>query len=171
MSESLVKPIVAILTGDTDLMNDAITCLEEHFGSCDFRSQWYSWNHSNYYEAEMGKGLQRSIISFEKLVYAYEAPNLKACTAAVEKKFSDEHGRRRVNCDPGYVDHLKVTLVSGKCGGHKVGIAPGVWIDYLLWYNKGWQAFPWSFPDFRDGIYFRDFTQIRKLFKAQACAG
>ncbi len=165
-NESLacVKPIAAVLTADRELLDGVIADLEVHLGRCDFRGAWHSFSHSSYYEAEMGRGLWRCMVGFERLVPGWEASRFKEWTLAVEEKYS-EGGKRSVNCDPGYVDNLKVTLVSGKPGGHKVSVAQGVWVDYLLWYNKGWQAFPWAFPDFRDGTYFDDFLKMRKLFK------
>lgn len=167
MKQELAKPIVAVLASDVDLLNDAIAQLEKHFGPCDFKGGWHLFTHSNYYEGEMGKDLNRCILSFEKLVPAHEANAFKAWTSKVEEGFSSE-GRRKVNIDPGYVDNLKMVLVSGKCGGHKICTAPGVFVDYLLWYNKGWQPFPWSFPDFREGTYDDELASIRKIFKEQA---
>jgi hypothetical protein len=114
----------------------------------------------------MGAGLKRCILSFEKLVPAHEATQFKGWTAGAEGRFVVD-GKRRVNIDPGYVDALKMVLVSGKCGGHKVCTAPDVFIDYLLWYNKGWQSFPWTFPDFRAGTYDDELMKIRKRFKEQ----
>ena len=168
-SDAWAKPIVAILTCDRDLLGEAIDDFEPHFGRCDFRGAWHRFGHSSYYEAEMGSELWRCMLAFENIVSAWEAPRFKEWTVAVEERYS-EGGHRRINCDPGYVDNLKVTLVSGKPGGHKVSAAPGIWVDYLLWYNKGWQAFPWAFPDFRDGTYFEDFLEIRKKFKKQVKA-
>ena len=167
MKQELAKPIVAVLTSDVDLLDDTIEKLEGHFGSCDYKGKWHPFTHSNYYEDEMGKDLSRCIISFEKLVPAHNADAFKEWTAEVEKKFAS-CDRRRVNIDPGYVDSLKMVLISGKCGGHKICIAPGIFVDYLLWYNKGWQPFPWSFPDFRGGTYDEELVSIRKIFKEQA---
>lgn len=166
--ESLAKPIVAVLTSDTNLLDDVIRDLEKHFGKCDYRSEWHEFNHSAYYETEMGNGLMRCMLAFENLVPACDAAHFKGWTSTIEERYGDEQGRRRVNCDPGYVDHLKVTLISGKHGGHKVAVAKDVWVDVLLSYNKGWVAFPWAFPDFRDGTYFDDFSTIRKMFKKAA---
>jgi hypothetical protein len=166
MNESLAKPIVAVLTSDTSLLDDVIRVLEKHFGECDFRGAWHEFDHSSYYEAEMGSGLKRCMLAFERLVPASDAAAFKGWTSAIEERFGDGRGNRRVNLDAGYVDNLKVALISGKHGGHKVAIADGIWVDVLLSYNKGWTAFPWAFPDFRDGTYFDDFSAIRKAFKA-----
>ncbi len=165
-NEGLVKPIIAVLTSDTTLLDRVLADCEPHFGPCDYRGAWYPFTHTTYYEDEMGPHLMRAMCAFEKLIPGHEAHRFKAWTAAIENRYLRE-GKRSVNLDPGYVDQLKVTLVSGKVGGHKVAVAPGVWVDYLLWYNKGWNALPWAFPDFRDGTYFSEFTEIRKKFKEQ----
>lgn len=107
------------------------------------------------------------MISFEKMFPGWDAPKFKEWTYAIEEYFAVE-GRRTINCDPGYVDNLKVVLMSGKGGGHMLSVAPGIWADLLLWYNKGWVAVPWAFPDFRDGTYFNDFLEMRKIFKREA---
>jgi len=165
MDDSLVKPFVAFLSSDKTLMVEALPFLEKHFGPCDYRGDWKPFSHSSYYEAEMGGNLHRCMISFENLLPGWIGADFKKWTGAIEESFSDEHGHRRINLDPGYVDNLKVVLLSGKSGGHKVSVAEGIWADMLLWYNKGWVAFPWAFPDFRDGTYFDDFVKMRKMFK------
>jgi len=167
MKQELAKPIVAVLTGDKELLSDVIALLEKHFGSCDYKGSWHSFTQSDYYEEEMGKDLKRCIISFENLKPAYTADEFKGWAEEVEKQFTSDE-KRRVNIDPGYVDNLKTVLVSGKCGGHKICSSPGVFVDYILWYNKGWQPFPWSFPDFKDGTYDEDLVNIRRIFKEQA---
>jgi hypothetical protein len=160
----LVKPIVAILSRDKGLVEEAIPLLESHFGRCDFRSPWHSFSHSSYYEAEMGSGLERCMLAFEKLCPEWEAAKFKEWTYAIEERFA-EGGHRIINCDPGYVDQIKVVLMSGKSGRHKIAVAEDIWADLLLWYNKGWVPSPWAFPDFRDGTYFEDFLEIRRMFK------
>ena len=167
MKQELIKPIVAVLVSDTSLLDETTTTLEKHFGRCDFTGPWRSFTRTAYYEAEMGKGLERCILSFEKLMPAHESVQFKGWTAVVEERFTLQ-GKRQVNIDPGYVDTLKMVLVSGKCGGHKLCTAPNTFIDYLLWYNKGWQSFPWTFPDFRAGTYDEELVAIRKRFKEQA---
>lgn len=167
MKSELAKPIAAVLANDTELLEKVTARLEKYFGPCDFRGSWHSFTKTDYYADEMGDNLKRCILSFERLVPAHEANAFKVWTSEVEKGFTGE-GKRNVNIDPGYVDNLKMVLVSGKCGGHKICTAPGIFVDYLLWYNKGWKSFPWSFPDFRDGTYNDELMSIRRIFKEQA---
>ena len=44
-------------------------------------------------------------------------------------------------------------------------ISQDVFVDFLLYYNKGWQPLPWAYPDFKDATYSKDFEEIRKIFK------
>jgi hypothetical protein len=164
--KSFVKPIVGVLTPQEGLLKEVLSRFAPRFGAADVVGDWRPFTHTNYYEPEMGTGLARSFISFERLLPASDAAQFKAWAIAVEDAFRSA-GRRAVNIDPGFLDANKVVLISGKHGGHKIALAPGAFADLLLWYNKGWVALPWAFPDFRDGGFFPLFEQMRKVFKSQ----
>ncbi len=160
------KAIAGILTARPDLLGAVRDAFAERFGAADIVGEWQPFDHTDYYREEMGEGLVRCFLSFERLQPASEAGGWKAFAMAVEDRFS-ENGGRVVNIDPGYLDAMKVVLISGKHGGHKVALAEDVYADLLLWYNKGWTALPWAFPDFRDGSLFPLFTRMRRRFKEQ----
>jgi hypothetical protein len=162
----LVKPIVGVLTSRTDLLEGVLADFKKYFGEADVIGEWRAFDHTDYYAPEMGEGLQRCFVSFEKLMRAADSRGFKSWTNAIEEKYSRD-GKRVVNLDAGYIDANKVVLISGKHGGHKIVTADGIWADMLLWYNKGWDPLPWAFPDFRDGGYFQLFTAMRKKFKEQ----
>lgn len=164
MENKLAKPIVAVLSADTSLLSDVIGKLKMHLGDADITGGWHPFVHTSYYAPEMGDGLKRCIVSFERMIAADELPKMKSWTRAVEEAFRVD-GRRKVNIDPGYVDYHKVILGSGKGGGHMVLIGGDVFADVLLYYNKGWQPLPWAYPDFKDGTYFEELAEIRKRFK------
>lgn len=164
--KDLVKPIVGILTSRTEELDNIIDALRIHFGPADFISEWQPFDHTNYYEDEMGPNLKRCFISFENLAPPDEARDYKKYGTDVESRFKRGE-KRTVNIDPGYIDTNKVVLISGKGGGHKISLAPGIYADMLLWYNKGWEAFPWAFPDFRDKSLFSIFMKIRSVYKCQ----
>lgn len=167
MMQELVKPIVGVLTSDTGLMEEILMELARFFGPHDVIGQWVKFDYTNYYANEMGDGLNRTFVSFEKLLPPYRALELKSYAKEVESKFSVDN-KRKVNVDPGYLDANKVVLITGKHGGHKIALGEGVWADFLLWYNKGWVALPWAFPDFRDGSHFDTFMKMRRKFKQHA---
>ena len=167
MGSDLVKPIVGILTSRTEGLSDVLEKLMPFFGTADIVGDWQAFSHTRYYEEEMGPRLSRCFVSFDKLVHPDGAATFKAFTMEVEHGLS-WGGRRTVNIDPGYIDANKVVLISVKGGGHKICLREGIYADMLLWYNKGWEAFPWAFPDFRDGGLFEIFARMRKRYKEQA---
>ncbi len=160
----LVKPIAGILTSRTDLLEEVVSLLSGRFGPADIVGGWQPFTHTSYYEEEMGGGLSRSFVSFERLEPQHLARDYKAFGRSVESRYA-QGGRRSINLDPGYIDANKLVLVSAKYGGHKIALDDGVYADMLLWYNKGWQAQPWAFPDFRDGSLFPLFQRMRRAFK------
>ncbi len=162
---TLVKPIIAILTSNEKLRSDAIVDLEQSIGSVDFIGSAHPFIHTEYYEPEMGADLKRNIISFNLTIEAYELANIKNKTCEIEEKFKT-NGNRNINIDPGYLSLHQVVLASNKGGGHMLMISKNVYVDFLLWYNKGWQSLPWTYPDFKDRTYFDEFEKIRKMFKA-----
>lgn len=166
MIEGYVKPVVGILLSDKSLLGGVLDALEEKFGRADITGEWRSFDHTNYYEGEMGGNLVRCFVSFEKLVHPQSARKFKEWARGIEDRYR-RCGARRVNLDPGYIDANKVVLITGKHGGHRIALAKGVWADPLLWYNKVWQPLPWTYPDFRDGGFFPLFTRMRDRFKRQ----
>lgn len=164
--EEACKPIVGILTSRVDELKNVLDALSKNFGSADVIGKWKMFSHTNYYADEMGENLQRCFVSFENLVHPAEAVCFKPLASVVEDSYRC-NGNRTVNIDAGYIDANKVVLVTGKGGGHKIALAKGIWADLLLWYNKGWVAQPWAFPDFRDGSHFDTFQKMRRRFKEQ----
>ena len=160
------KPIVGILTSRTGLREEILARLAERFGPADVVGEWQPFDHTRYYEEEMGAGLSRCFVAFERLVAPEAAAQFKRWTWEIEERYR-EANRRTVNLDAGILDANKVVLVSGKHGGHKIALTPGVFADLLLWYNKGWVALPWAFPDFRDGRLFSLFATMRTRYKEQ----
>ena len=161
-----IKPIVGIITSEIDLLDEVLSRLERFFGARDVVGPWREFDHTSYYEPEMGPGLKRCFVSFSNLLPPASSTWFKEKASGVEA-FYLSGGKRRMNIDPGYIDANKVVLMTGKDGGHKIPVAEGIWADFLLWYNKGWVAHPWAFPDFRDGGYFKTFMRMRLAFKKQ----
>jgi hypothetical protein len=75
----------------------------------------------------------------------------KIFTNAVEQRFS-VGGRRLVNIDPGYVARERLVLATGKNYAHRLYLGQGIYGDLtLLAGTGGFQALPWSYPDFAAG--------------------
>lgn len=155
----VLAPSAAVLPGVKDR-------LSERLGPIDFESEPFPFDVTDYYQPEMGPGLTRWFLSFERLISPEEIVGVKLATNRIEHSFS-EKGKRRVNLDPGYMDTYKIVLASGKFQGPKVYLGQGIFADPTLYYDKGWRPYPWGFPDFRDGRYDGVLTAIRRLYKSK----
>jgi len=165
MNKTPVKYFTAILTSQKKLLPDVLKRLEKYLGKADHIGDWVPFTFTDFYEPEMGRDLQRVMVSFAKLLPVQILPKVKRWTQKIENKFRVK-GDRVVNIDAGYVDFCKVVLVSGKFGGHKIALTDECYADMIMDYQKGtFHPMPWCFPDFKSGIYNKDLLKIRSLLR------
>ena len=139
--------------------------LAREFGAIDTCSGVYPFDKTDYYMAEMGKGLVREFFSLSSPDSPGSLPDYKLRCARIEEQWKD-NGNRVINIDPGYMDFYKIVLASFKEGGQKIYMSDGVYADMTLYYKKGeWHAFPWTFPDFALGVYDQYFIKLREAYK------
>ena len=113
----------------------------------------------------MGPKLSRILVSFERLDSPTSIVCVKLATTTLEERFLKE-GSRAVNIDPGYMDYFKVVLASFKQGPQKIYIDEGVYADPIMLYQHGaFTYLPWTFPDFRSGVYDADLNSIRRIYR------
>ncbi|MBI5286985.1 MAG: DUF4416 family protein [Deltaproteobacteria bacterium] len=146
-----VKLVVSLITGEKELIKPILTELENRFGAIDLLSERLEFNHTEYYNKEMGERLFRKLASFEPLIDAGELPSIKLFTNTVEDRFLTFGGRRRINIDPGYIAMEKMVLASCKNFGHRIYLRDGVYGDLTLMYRgKDFQPLAWTFPDYAE---------------------
>ena len=76
--------------------------LSEPFGQIDFASSLLPFDHTDYYQAEMGKGLHRQFVSFESLISPDEISSTKHFSNGVEREFvRADTESRQVKSGPG----------------------------------------------------------------------
>jgi len=164
-----VKLFVATLHMRQDALQSAARLMESAWGEIDHVSPDYSFNTTDYYEAEMGNNLRRRIISFRELFPPERLGEAKHIANDIEDKLAGGNNRRTVNLDVGYLDLNKIVLASFKGAGQKIYLGGGVWADMTARYRGGrYQPFEWTFPDFRDSRYDADLKTIREIFRRQA---
>lgn len=166
-----VKLIIAALYTDENFLNLAREKLIQQFGPLDFTSPTFSFELTEYYIPEMGAPITRLFYGFEPLISPGELARIKLATNVLENELS-RNGKRLVNLDPGYLDPDKLVLASAKYHGQKIYLDDGIWADLTLHYEKGhFTAYPWSFADFRSGVYEKMFLRLREIYKAQLKRG
>lgn len=162
-----VKQFVAILWADDLALGAAIAALQRQWGELDFVGPDHPFDVTNYYEPEMGAGLQRRLVAFEQLVPPESLRHAKPICNQIED--DQARGTRRVvNLDIGYLDHNKIVLGSLKYAGQKIHLGDGVYADLVARYRDGkYRPFEWTFPDFRDGRYDHELGAFRRRYLAQ----
>ena len=162
-----VKLIIGILYSDEVFLQQSHQLLGKQFGPIDFFSSSFDFTISDYYIPEMGSPIFRQFISFEQLVHPKDIAKIKITTNKIEDELAVQ-GKRKVNLDSGYLDFDKLVLASAKYNGNKIYIDQGIWADLTLHYEKGkYDPYPWSFPDFKQGLYDSVFLEIRTKYKKQ----
>ena len=161
-----VKLICSVLTGRADLFDTFRAALTKEFGPTDFESDVFPFDHTGYYEEEMGPGLARKIYSFEDPVDPGAIAGIKLRTIVMEKeltKHTQAKVNRVVNLDPGYVGMLKMVLATTKDRAHRIYLRDGIYAEVTLEYIKGgFQPTPSTYPDYRLPEYRAFFDDVRE---------
>ena len=82
--------------------------LEGEWGPIRYKGKLFAFDKTSYYEPEMGAGLYRGVLSFEKCIPAESIALEKARSNALEMAMAAEGDCRQVNIDIGYMDLDKV---------------------------------------------------------------
>lgn len=114
------------------------------------KSELLQFDFTDYYQNEMGTGLVRSWVGFEKPVMPDRLAQIKLTTNEMEQRFLDEHGNRRLNLDPGILSLHNLVLASTKDYAHRICLADGIYAELTLIYRSGgYRALEWTYPDYQ----------------------
>lgn len=164
------KLIIGVIYNDKKVFDEAMSIIFEKFGESDGMCEEFSFSDefSSYYDSELGgKGIRR-IYSFERLVDPSRQAEIKEFTNEVEKKFSDNDGNRRINLDPGFINHGRLMLATTKETGFRIPLERGIYTELtLFWARGGWQKFPWSYRDYQSERVQSFLTAVRKKYLSE----
>ncbi len=161
-----VKLIASIIAGDKNIIKPILSNLQERFGDIDFISEKMEFNHTNYYNDEIGENLFRKMVSFDKLICPSDLAAIKIFTNSIENQYAD-NGKRKTNIDPGYIAMEKFVLASCKNFSHRIYLSEGVYADLTLIYKRNnFQALEWTFPDYAKEWMI---TLLKSLRERYAC--
>lgn len=164
-----VKLIAAVTVNSPDLYNPLITHLESKFSPIDLTSDWYSFDKTNHYRAEMGENLIKRFVSFQELIPAESLPEIKLATNQLEDEWAVE-GARRVNLDPGYITLPKLVLATTKDFSHRLYLGKGIFGDIHLAFHRDSDSFEpqaWTYPDYRQREVLAFFNRVREAYRLQ----
>lgn len=161
------KLVMCVLSSSPDRDGELRTLLVEQWGGIDYSSEPVAFTATDYYEREMGPGIMRTFLSFQRLVDPSVLAEVKLRTNSLEDLFRVE-GLRRVNLDPGLLALSRFSLATTKESAHRIPLSKGIFAEITLLYSRtGFRPLEWTYPDFRTPAYHSALKEIRAIYKAQ----
>ncbi len=163
------KLIVGVIYHDEEIYKRAIEILEDEFGPIDGESERFSFSRefSEYYDEEIGGEGMRVILSFRELVDPARQAEIKKRTNKIEAAFSVD-GNRKINLDPGFINHGRLMLATTKKAGFRIPLSDGIYTELtLFWARGGWQKLPWSYRDYQSERVQGFITEVRRTYLRQ----
>ena len=160
------KMIMGVIYHEKAIYDEVIEILKEKFGPIDDMTEEFSFSRefSNYYDEELGGEGIRVILSFKDTVDASRQAEIKTYTNALEAQYSKE-GLRKINLDPGFMNHGRLMLATTKPTGFRIPLKDGIYTELTLFYARGgWQIFPWTYRDYRSERVQSFLSRIRKNY-------
>ncbi len=163
-----VKLICGLISNDKELIYKSAKILSKKFGPIDLKSQVMSFDHTAYYQKEMGRDLKRQFLSFSRLIGPQHLPKVKLFTNRLERRISvGPQRKRRINLDPGYISGSKLVLATGKNYCHRIYLGKGIYAEVTLYFAGGtFRPYEWTYPDYKTAGYIEFFNQARRLYLA-----
>lgn len=159
-----VKFLAAVTFNNDEILRLTKKDLEIQFGKIDLESRPFAFNHTNYYEKEMGPNLMKQFFSFEKLNKRENLVDFKLYSMDLERKYSRE-GRRQINIDPCYLELSKLVVSSTKNFDHRIYIGQGIFADVQLRFRKGkFVTNDWTYPDYRSETVINFLLKVREYY-------
>ena len=163
------KLIIGVIYHEKSILDSAMKILTDEFGEIEDVSEEFSFSRefSTYYDDEIGGEGLRRIYSFRELVDPARQAEIKSRTNEIEALFSID-GDRKINLDPGFINHGRLMLPTTKETGFRVPLSDGIYTELtLFWARGGWQKFPWTYRDYQSERVQKFITKVRASYLAQ----
>ena len=168
-----VKYFLGMISREPGLFTECTRLFSQEFGPVDLVSSVLPWDHSDYYQEEMGTGLLRMFIFFEPPADPELLAAVKHHTITIEESFSEPVApavRRRINLDPGYLTEAKVVLATTKDFPHRIYIGRSIYAESTLHYHRDCRSFQpveHTYPDFRTEYCLKLFNEARDILRCR----
>lgn len=163
------KLIIGVIYSDKEIFDKAMKMLTDAFGEIDGMCEEFSFSEefSNYYDEELGGEGLRRIYSFKNTVSPSRQAEIKELTNQFEQILSLD-GNRKINLDPGFINHGRLMLATTKKTGFRIPLSNGIYTELTLFYARGqWHKFPWTYRDYQSERVQKFLTEVRNKYLAQ----
>lgn len=143
--------IIGIIHSEKTILDQALELLDRSIGPTRLLPEQWPFDWSDYYVAEMGRGLVRRFVVCQRLFNRDALVELKLITNRIEDRLADAGGNRRINLDPGLLSLENFVLASTKGQPQRVYLRRGIWAESTLWFIRGdFVPHRRTYPDYRD---------------------
>ncbi len=164
-----VLPILAAFSRYDEALEWAKARLVKEWGPISLESEIFSFDDTTYYEKQMGAGLRKVLLAFERLMAPAELVDRKLATNVWEEEYrgvSNAPEARPLNLDPGYLTEAKLVLATTKDRDHRIYLDRGIFAEVTLHFHRGaWQSREWTYPDYQRSEYHRFFDRCREYYR------
>lgn len=160
------KLIIGVIYHDKEILERAMEILVNEFGEYDLVCEEFSFSgeFSTYYDGELGGEGLRRIYSFKETVAPDRQADIKIRTNEIEAMLSVD-GNRRINLDPGFINHGRLMLATTKAAGFRIPLKDGIYTEMTLFYARGgWHKFPWSYRDYQSERVQKFLSEVREIY-------
>lgn len=163
------KLIIGVIYHEKKMLDKAMEILTAEFGEIEDMSEEFSFSgeFSTYYDDEIGGEGLRRIYSFKELIDPARQADIKIRTNEIEALFSID-GKRKINLDPGFINHGRLLLATTKETGFRIPLKDGIYTELtLFWARGGWQKLPWTYRDYQSERVQKFITKVRQSYLAE----
>ena len=161
--------VAGVLYRDDAVLSEAERLMADTFGPIALAGRPFDFIMTDYYTDEMGAGLTKKFIAFERLILPDFLPRAKHETNKIENvlgRAADGRFRRTVNIDPGYVTLAKLVLASTKDYSHRLYIGDSIYAEVTLRYEKQtFYVIDTTYPDYQTPLAIDFFNAVREYLK------
>ncbi len=162
-----VKLVISCLTNQEKFIELVSNDLIKAFGEIEEISERFIFNHTKYYEREMGSNLFRRFIVIKPLFDREHIAEVKVITNNIENKYAINN-KRQINLDPGYITLENFILFTTKNYTHRIYLEKGIYADLtLIFQKKEFNPLEWTYPDYSEKIIRDYLKKIREKYKEQ----
>lgn len=158
---------ISLLFSQCETYNAVSLPLQSRFGDTLLESDTCVWNHTHYYDEELGTPIFRKLLFFRRQFDPLHLPDVKLETNDLEAE-NVIQGKRKINIDPGYLMRSRVVLASAKDYSHRIYLGKGIYGEVALYYQRNrFNPLPHTYFDYRDPRTIELFEKARKELRRE----
>ncbi len=172
LQQSKAVIIIAFMYQDSHIYSMVKDEFVNVLGSIKKEAEPFEFDHSSYYEKEMGVELKKSLVAFSVLQERDKLVDIKKLANEIEKKYSRDDCRQ-INIDPAILTLENFILATNKNFTHRIYLKDNIFADLTLVYKKkkGYRPLEWTYLDYKSDYVVSFLNDVRAMFFEELLEG